>query len=370
MNAHQNTAHSGGTASTIPTQPVNPQENTMNPTQRCTRVLLLAALSMAAPTAALAQSNVSIYGLMDMSAGQFQTAGATKLWRADSGNMTTSFIGFKGTEDLGGGLNGVFRIEHFLRADQGAAGRFNGDAFWARNAYVGLQGAFGATLLGRNTTPLFVSTLIFNAIGDSFGFSPSIRQLFTPSTGLAFFGDTGWNNSILYNSPSLGGVTINLAANLGEGAAGATGKNIGGNVLYFGGPIAATAAFQQVKNGAFGTPAGWKSQDTFQLGVSYDLNVAKVFGQYGRVKTKATADTQTTLYGIGASVPIGAGKVLAQYGNAKADFGSTDVSNKTLTLGYDHNLSKNTDVYAVLMNDKRTGLNTGNTFAAGVRLRY
>ena len=334
------------------------------------RVLLCAALLSAAPMAALAQSNVSLYGLMDMSAGQFQPPGAAKVWRADSGNMTTSFIGFKGSEDLGGGLNAVFRIEHFLRTDQGAAGRFNGDAFWARNAFAGFQGAFGTSTLGRNTTPLFVSTLIFNAIGDSFGFSPSIRQLFTPSTGLAFFGDTGWNNSILYSSPNLKGATVNLAANLGEGAGGATGKNVGANVLYFRGPIAATVAVQQVKNGAFGTPPGWKSQDTFQLGGSYDFTLVKLFAQYTRVKTKATADTQTTLYGVGGSVPIGAGRVLAQYGNSKADFGATEVINKTLTLGYDYNLSKNTDIYAIVMNDKLTALSTGNSFAAGMRVRY
>jgi hypothetical protein len=75
---------------------------------------------------------------------------------------------------------GTFALNSFLRADNGAAGRFNGDAFWARDAYVGLSGAFGTSLLGRNTTPLFVSTLLFNAFGDSFAFSPSIRQLFTP----------------------------------------------------------------------------------------------------------------------------------------------------------------------------------------------
>ena len=321
-----------------------------------------------------AQSSVSVYGLMDMSAGQFQSVGsAAKVWRAQSGNMSTSFLGFKGTEDLGGGLKGVFAIEHFLRLDEGAAGRFNGDAFWARSAYVGLQGEFGTSKLGRNTTPLFVSTLIFNAFGDSFGFSPSIRQLFTPATGvgmLPFFGDTGWNNSLAYNSPNFGGLSVNLVGNLGEAAAGATGKNIGGNVLYFGGPIAATAAYQQVKNGAFGAPAGWKSQDTFQFGVSYDLTVAKLFGQYTLAKTKATVATKTKIYGLGVAVPVGAGKILAQYGNATADLPVTDVTNKTVTVGYDYNLSKNTDVYAVFLSDKATAVKTGNTVAAGVRLKF
>jgi predicted porin len=333
-----------------------------------------ATLALGLAGGAHAQSSVSAYGLMDMSVGRYEATGSgTKLWRAQSGNMTTSFLGFKGTEDLGGGLKGVFAIEHFMRADTGDAGRFNGDAFWARNAYVGLSGAFGTSKLGRNTTPLFVSTLLFNAIGDSFGYSPSIRQLFTPATGagmLPFFGDTGWNNSLAYNSPNFSGLSLNLLANLGEGAAGATGKNVGANLLYFGGPFAATAALQQVKNGAFGTPPGWKSQDTYQLGLSYDLTLVKLFGQYTLAKTKATLDTETSLYGIGAAVPIGAGKVLLQYGNATADRGATEVVNKTVTVGYDYNLSKNTDVYAVLVNDRATALKAGNSVAGGVRLRF
>jgi len=342
-----------------------------------TRSLPLAAtalgLTLGLAGAAQAQSSVSAYGLMDMSVGQFQNAGAAKLWRAQSGNMTTSFLGFKGTEDMGGGLKGVFAFEHFLRLDTGDAGRFNGDAFWARSAWVGLQGNFGTSKLGRNTTPLFVSTLIFNAVGDSFGFSPSIRQLFTPATGsgmLPFFGDTGWNNSLAYSSPSFSGLSVNLLGNLGEGAATATGRNIGANLLYFAGPLAATVAAQQVKNGAFGTPAGWQSQDTVQLGLSYDLKVVKLFGQYTLAKTKATADTETTIYGVGASVPVGAGKVLLQYGNATAEVGTAETVNKTLTLGYDYFLSKNTDVYAILMNDKVTARTTGNTVAAGIRLRF
>ena len=333
-------------------------------------VVAAAVLGLGLAAGAQAQSSVSLYGLVDVSAGQFQTAGATKLWRAQGGTMSTSFLGFKGAEDLGGGLKAVFAIETFMRLDEGAAGRFNGDAFWARAANVGLQGSFGSSRLGRNTTPLFVSTLIFNAFGDSFGFSPSIRQLFTPSTGLAFFGDTGWNNSLAYSSPNFGGLSLNLVGNLGEGATGATGKNIGGNVLFFAGPFAATAAYQQVKNSAFGTPPGWKSQDTFQFGASYDLTVAKLFGQYTQAKTKATVATNTKLYGVGVAIPVGAGKILAQYGNAKADFGATEVTNKTLTAGYDYNLSKNTDVYGVIMSDKATAKTTGNTVAAGLRVKF
>lgn len=194
--------------------------------------------------------------------------------------------------------------------------------------------------------------------------------MLTPSIGLAFFGDTGWNNSAFYGSPSFGGLTFSLIGNAGEGTAGATGKNFGGNMLNFAGPLAATAAYQQVKNGAFGTPAGWRSQDTWQIGASYDFTLVKLFGQYSRVKTNAARDTETKLTSVGASVPIGLGKVLLQYGNAHADFGMPEVTNKTLTFGYDYNLSKNTDVYAVWMHDKLTAKTAGNAVATGIRLRF
>lgn len=326
-------------------------------------------LGLGAFTTAWAQASVNVYGLLDMSVGQFQAAGAQKVWKADSGNMSTSYLGFKGSEDLGGGLRARFAIEHFIRLDQGAAGRFNGDAFWARSAYVGLQGAFGTTVLGRNTTPLFVSTLIFNALGDSFGFSPAIRQLFTPSL-LPFFGDTAWNNSLAYASPTYNGWSVNVIGNVGEGAPGANGRNIGGNVLYFNGPLSASAAVQQVKNGAFGTPPGWVDQETFQLGASYDLKAAKLFGQYTNVKTKATANSKTTIYGFGASVPVTElGRVIVQFNRAEAIDTATRTET-TMSVAYSVLLSKNTELYAVAMTDRVTGLTTGTTLATGMRLRF
>ncbi|HEY0858967.1 MAG TPA: porin [Albitalea sp.] len=335
---------------------------------RSTTLLAAAAAGLCFSTAAPAQ-DITLYGLLDMTAGSFQAPGAERVWRADSGGMTTSFVGFKGTEDLGGGLKAKFVINHFLRVDEGSAGRFNGDAFWARDAYVGLSGAFGTSTLGRNTTPLFVSTLLFNAFGDSFAFSPSIRQLFTPAL-LPFFGDTGWNNSLAYASAPDGNWSWNLIGNLGEGAAGAQGKNLGANLLYFNGPLAASAAWQIVKNGAFGTPPNFIGQRTWQLGVSYDLDVAKLFGQYTRVKTSAAADTKTALWSVGAAVSLGGGKLLAQYGHARARVAGSEPTHKTLSIGYDLDLSKRTDVYAVFMNEKLSGLSGANTLAAGVRTRF
>jgi predicted porin len=334
-------------------------------------ILVAAAATAAFSFAAAAHAqNLQVYGLLDMSAGHFQDAGAARAWRADSGDMSTSFIGLGGSDDLGGGLKAKFAIEHFLRLDSGRAGRFEGDTFWGRRAYVGLSGAFGTSVLGRNTTPLFVSTLLFNAFGDSFGFSPSIRQVFAPAL-LPFFGDTAWNNSLAYASNDEEGFGINLLGNLSEGAATATGRNVGFNLLYFNGPLGATAAAQRVRNGAVGTPPGFQSQTSWLLGASYDLSIAKLYGQYAQVETTAAVNTKTDLWSAGVAVPIGAGKLLAQYGiaHANAADGSRPIQ-KTLTLGYDLGLSKNTDVYAVFMDDRLTGASVGNTLAGGMRVRF
>lgn len=343
------------------------------------RSFALAAAAAGLPFAAVADSSASLYGLVDVSAGQFQDAGAQKLKRVQSGNMATSYLGFSGAEDFGGSVKAKFAIESFLRADTGEAGRFNGDAYWARAAWVGLSGDFGTTVLGRTTNQFFVSTLMFNAFGDAFGYSPSIRQVLTPTAVhpqmLAFLGDTGWSNSILYSSGGDGDFSLNLQGALSERAAGSTGHNVGANLLYAKGPFAATLAYQRVRQGvgAF-TPAiqsaGFEYQGAAQVGASYEFSAVKLFGQYSVVKTNATTNTQTKIYGLGASAQWGAGKLLAQYGHATAELPGSEMVSKTLTVGYDYLLSKSTDVYALVMNDKLSGLESGNTLAAGIKLKF
>lgn len=319
---------------------------------------------------------VSIYGLLDLSAGRFQDAGSVRSSEVVSGGMSNSFIGFKGKEDLGGGLKAVFGLESFIRADTGGAGRVASDPFWARAAYVGLQGAFGTSVLGRSTNLFYVSALNFNPFGESLGFAPTMRQIFAPNAGmLPFYGGITWGNAITYASPDNSGWTYNFQANLANGSPDAMGKNIGVNVTYRAGPLGATAAYQRVRNNSgapfeAALPAGFFKQQSVQLGVSYDLSVVKLYGQVARIDTDAGIDTNTVVYGIGAAVPLGRGALLAQYGHASADFGAFDRTNKTLTIGYDHLLSKNTDVYALYMSDRLTGASNGSTVAAGMRLRF
>lgn len=303
-----------------------------------------------------AQSNVSVHGLLDLSVGQFQAPGGASIKAVESGKMTTSHLGFKGSEDLGGGLSAVFVLEHFLRADTGAAGRFDGDAFWARNAYVGLQGHWGAVHAGRITTSLFVNTLLFNPFGDSFGFSPSVRHYFTSGTTT---GDSAWGDSVRYTSPKFGGATFTAHLAAGEGNGG---RNTGVSGLYFGGPLSLSAAWQKAEKGA-----ALADTTTWQLGGAYDFKLAKVFAQYGQVDNDTTRNTYK-ITELSAAIPVTAvGKALLQWGQIDP---KTGAKRTTLSVGYDHNLSKRTDLYGVYMSDKLSGLSTGNNYGVGIRHRF
>ncbi len=333
--------------------------------------IVLAAVAAICSVEARAQ-NAVLYGLVDAAASRSRPPGGEYRNQLDSGDMSLSFIGFRGTEDLGGGLRAVFKLESYLRVDTGQSGRSDSDGFWGRDANVGLSGSFGTTVLGRSVTPLYLSTTTFNPFGESFGFSPSTRQYFGAVNG-AVVGDRSWNNSIAYTNSGLDvPLRVNVAANAAEEPAGApaTGRNYGGSMAYLTGPFAVTLAIERIKNSAMPVPAGFRHQVAIQLGATYDFKFMRVYGQAGRVKTDAAVDTRTVLYQIGAAVPVGTGLVLVSYGRAQASTPSSRITDQTSSLGYDYFLSKNTDIYVAALYEKTFRLSTGGSVAAGARLRF
>jgi predicted porin len=315
-----------------------------------------------------AQSGVQVYGLIDLSIAQLQAAGAGKVQALASGSMATSFIGFRGTEDLGDGLSALFVLEGYMRNDTGEMGRFNGDGFFTRNSYVGLSSRqLGTVTLGRNTTPLFVSTLRFNALGASVGFSPSMRHWVSGAAG-AIIGDTGWNDSVRYDTPRFGPVQFSGMVNTGEGNANAVGNNYSAQALYDSGSLSAALVWQSVGNATAPLPVGFRRQDALQANVSYDFTLFKVYGQFGRVEQRALQNQNraTNIGDVGARVPIGQGAVLLAYGEATNSGTATNVR-RTTSMGYDHFLSKRSDVYAVYMSDRNTRQSNGNSVALGMR---
>jgi predicted porin len=333
------------------------------------RGLALAAL-LACAGAAQAQSSVQLYGLVDMSAGRFQDPGVASRSGVENGSMTTSYWGLRGKEDLGSGLSAVFALEAFFRADTGAQGRFNGDTFFARNSYVGLSSdQLGTVTLGRNTTLLFVSTIVFNAFGDSYGFSPSVRHVFLPNALTApVTGDSGWNDSVLYTTPSFGGLKGSVLYAASEKVGG---RNVSAGLSYGTGPFAATAVFQDAKKD-ISTALAVNDTRTWQVGASYDFGVVKLFAQHTQAENRSLAgEPKSKLTDISAAIPVGNGKILAAYGLLNRP--DTDNDRKTFSLGYDHFLSKRTDVYAVAMRDKDEAVATrqsATSVAVGIRHRF
>ncbi|MDE2427113.1 MAG: porin [Burkholderiales bacterium] len=360
-----------------------------------TKSMALAVLSCLAAGSAMAQSSVTVQGLVDVSVGSVKYSGDSGSTAAvNSGGMTTSWLGFKGVEDLGGGLKAEFALTSFLQADTGAGGRFGGDTLFSRDANLTLAGSFGRVSLGRNLAPSFLPTVIFNPFGDSFNLSPLVLHTYVPSGNYAArtwanfaAGDSGWSNEVIYSTPDFGGLTANFHYQFGEKAGDTGTKNVGMNALYFNGPLALSAYYHQVQVSnplggsaivdATTAPVNFASinnQKTYFVGGSYDLTAAKLYATYSSSKDDSTSgkslDDKT--YSLGVKAPAGGGDILLAFANTKrtGTLAGADLKRDTLSVGYDYNLSKRTDVYTVLMSDKINTADRATSLVAGLRHKF
>jgi predicted porin len=328
-----------------------------------------AACALLCGAGASAQST-TLYGLIDLSAASVKPVGGEATQQLDNGDMQRSFLGFRGSEDLGGGLRAVFKLEAYLRASNGDVGRNDTDTFFSRESSVGLSGAFGTTVLGRTVSPLYLSTINFNPFGESSGFSPSARQYYG-SRGV-ILGDSRWSNSVNYNNSTTKlPLRINFAASLAPlNGTPQPGHNYGGTVSYITGPFAATLAAERIKNSSQPLPPGFDHQQAVQLGATYDFKFLRVYGQVGRVKTEADTDLQTILYQLGAAIPFGNSVILAAYGHSHMKSPLLGTTDATTSLAYDYFLSKNTDLYLAALYERVSFVSSGSSFAGGIRHRF
>jgi predicted porin len=338
-----------------------------------------AALVAFAPLAS-AQSSVTLYGVLDTFVGHIEnnspTAGKASAGVVNAGGLQTSFIGIRGTEDLGGGLRAVFAIESFLQPDTGTSARFPNDTFWSRSAFVGLETAsLGRVTLGRNTAPYFLATILFNPLVDSFVVGPMITHTFRG----ALQGDTGISNSIRWTSPVWAGFRADVLYSFGnEDLTGGPDKNAGKAVDaalgWTRGAFAVVAAYRAIDLSANGNG---REQNAMQFGVSYDFGFLRAFAQYQQIEetfTAAAANIDRETVQAGVSVPVGGGRVLASYVTTDIDDASPTTPSKrdTWTLAYVHNLSKRTELYGAYYSDvfKSPTGNEQTVAALGVRHRF
>lgn len=348
------------------------------------KTLVAAAALLAVAGAAQAQSSVKLYGYIEASVGSFEdfnfgaktTDRATKV---ESGNMMTSFIGLSGSEDLGGGLKAEFVLESFLAGDTGATLNNMAGGFWGRGSWVGLSGDFGRVALGQYDNAFFTMGLAYNPFGSSMTFSPSMVSYYSlagfSAASLGY--DTGWVNSITYETPNFGGFTASLQFAPKETSAGGDAKNnYAVSAAYNAGALSVMGVY--TSSGFVTGSAYTDRQKNAGIGVSYDFGVAKLMAQYSQVKSEtAGADSKAKFFQVGATIPVTAsGNVMVSYAQTKYDGGfrtylADEGKLKQFSLGYDHSLSKRSGVYAALTSKKLSDFGfsdeTANTFAVGLR---
>jgi predicted porin len=330
-------------------------------------VALLASFS-------LAHADIGLVGTLDAGYSGVKAPGSTTTTTSfASGGMTTSYIGVAGHEDLGNGTKAVYELTSFLDDSTGATMGGTTVNTFARSAFVGLSDAkFGTITLGRQSNPSFLPVILFNAYGDSGTYGPLWHATYFGNTGNAttqLYNDTAWDNSIAYETPSLGGARVTVTS--AKGSTGGT--NGGANVLFFKGDLGLTAFYQTTSfnsSGSFQTNVFTTNQPAVAAGVggSYDLHVAKVFATYTEAKDESlNVNGKTTQ--VSALVPVGRGNVMAEVADTRyTDTGVTHY--KEFAVGYDYNLSKKTDVYATVGRTDVTAQTSGQTVGAGLRVRF
>jgi predicted porin len=318
---------------------------------------LIALAALAAVGAASAQSSVTLFGIVDATLQRVSNsgAGAGSVTRLTNSGYNSSRLGFRGTEDLGGGMSASFWLEAGLSNDdgQGAATNSNNQASgtgagvngrqgltFNRRSTVSLAGGWGELRLGRDYTPQFWNLTVFDPFGTN---GAGTTQTLNGVAGAAITGVTTVraSNSIGYFLPgNLGGFYGQVQHYRGENAStvGATeddGNGLGFRVGYAAGPLNVALSLSRTEYAA-----GDVRQNN--IGAQWDFGVAKLMGHVTRDEAGAVEGQG---YLIGGLVPVGAGEIRLSYSQYEVDAVGADPRSRKVALGYVHNLSKRTALY-------------------------
>jgi predicted porin len=327
--------------------------------------LTLAVLALAAAAGgAQAQSNVQVYGLLDVGVenANHQTPTGGGMTRVISGGMNTSRWGLRGSEDLGGGLKAVFGLEGGILMDTGA----QDGALFKRQAYVGLEGAFGRVVMGRSFTSVYDTVISF----DPMGFAPFYSWATSgPATGPSKYGFTTAYDNIIKYSGSAGDFKFGANYAAGEQTTGTQDSaKYGFTTVYKLGGANLMATWER-NNGNTVVATGNRDKNTvWHLGANYETGPIKLWGvvrDYKLVAGKAlTVDVDaTTVWG---GIAYKANEVTTLTGaiyhvNVKNVAAGKDADPTMYVARYRYALSKRTDLhvsaaYAKARHGQLTGL--------------
>lgn len=302
-------------------------------------LLALAALTAFAG-AASAQSSVTLFGIVDAGVARLSAGGKSVTGLTNSG-YNSSRLGFRGVEDLGGGLQAGFWLEGQLFNDSGDGSSAGGSLDFRRRSTVSLMGGFGEIRLGRDYTPTFWNTTVYDEFGTN-----GIGQSMTPGM-LGANGNSALavrsNNSVSYFTPAMGGFTLQVMKAFGENVSGGVKTNdyLGFRAGFAAGPVSLHGAYAKTEGATDAADIKYMN-----FGASFDAGIVKPQLFIGQEK----AGSGLKVTGIEASVAVvlGQGRIRAAYSKydqkgGTAAFNANDWDK--IAVGYLYNLSKRTAVY-------------------------
>jgi len=296
-------------------------------------LLALAALTAFAGVAS-AQSSVTLFGIVDLGLRSVKN-GTTSLKTMAQDGYNSSRLGFRGVEDMGGGLRAGFWLEGAINPDVGTAAGQS----WQRRSTVSLMGGFGELRLGRDYTPTFWNHTVFDPFGtNGLGSQTNLMAQPAGSTNVLGAGATTLvrsNNSIGYFLPAMGGLYGQVMVSAGEGVVG--NKYTGGRLGYAGGPVNVAVAVGKTELSSS------NDLSAMNVGASFKMGNFTLFGQYHKYEVDTPANTDQTNMLVGGSLAVGAGTLKASYGKASSDATAREATQ--LAFGYVHDLSKRTALY-------------------------
>jgi len=335
----------------------------------------LLAIAVAAALPVVAHAQVTLSGRIDtaVNTSKNATTGASATGLS-SGVLTTNQLVLQGSEDLTGGMKANFIINSQFNSDEKAAFEWG-----HRGVTVGLSGGFGAVDLGRSTCTTLCGITASGLIGN-LGNMTSNRHTIRP------------DNSVTYTTPSMSGLRLKVVHGLEESKSANTPNQKSVTEfagLYAAGPLDVQVAYVDEKGTAnqyavAGTPAGGPTVGAIAstatlipvigpgkhtgLRVNYNAGFATLHVRWQDIDMVNNAQDATE-YGLGASIPLGGNRTaFIDYRVFNPSVANTDSTRISAALV--QNLSKRTNVYAALWNDKKdlaTDKNEGSFFGVGVR---
>lgn len=315
--------------------------------------LLALAVLGAFAGAASAQTSVTIYGSFDGGIRDFtnvDAAGHSKLTMGSNGTYNSNRLGFKGVEDLGGGLNAHFTLESGFNNGTGTLDTPAGTigTLFNRSAFVGLGGAWGSVDLGRQYS------VNFKTIGayDPFNYKYTAIIPLAAQGGL-----TRLNNDVQYTG-TFGGVTARAEYALGEQAgspANGSAKAVG--VSYAGGPFSVGGAYTTHSNSL--PVVGFEDQKNWTVGGAYNGGKFRVAVGYANSKQQTgtvAGDTTAKDAWLGGNFVVSpAVDLTAAYYRTNASAAGIDGRRNLTIVGATYALSKRTNFYADIDHSKLSG---------------